>query len=91
MLYGQLISGGPYDDKIWTGNNIGANGSLGDGSFDILVYGDKEDPGDEPTFVGVDGELDGMPLIEFPAGWNKFDGNDIIDVGDMNFDVAVYG
>ena len=91
LLYGQLIAGGPYDDKIWTGSNIAANGNLGDGTFDILVYGDKDDQGEYGPFVGIDGELDGMPLIEFPEGWNKFDGNDLIDVGDNNFNVGVYG
>ena len=90
-MYGQLISGGPYDDKIWTGSNISTNGNLGGGSFDVLVYGDKEDPGTDSPFVGIMGELDMMPLVEFPGGWNKFDGNDIIDVGDFNGNVGVYG
>lgn len=91
IMYGQLISGGPYDDKIWTGNNVGSNGNLGAGTFDILVYGDKEDPGVVGSFVGLTTELDALPLVEYPNAWNKFDGNDIIDVGDGNLNVGVYG
>ena len=32
-----------------------------------------------------------MPLIEQSDSFNKYDGNDIIDVGDENFDVGVFG
>ena len=44
-MFGQYIVGGPYDDKIWTGSNVGqSNNGLGyQYGFDLLVYGDKAD------------------------------------------------
>ena len=32
-----------------------------------------------------------MPLVEYPDTFNKYDGNDIIDIGDNNMNVLVYG
>ncbi len=37
----------------------------------------------------ADGNM--MPLVEFPETFNKFDGNDLIDVGNNNLGVFVYG
>ena len=34
---------------------------------------------------------DELPLIEYPDTFNKWDGNDIIDVGNANMAVEVYG
>ena len=90
-MYGQMISGGPYDDKIWSGNNVGSNGNLGAGSFDLLIYGDKDDFEDEGTGVPTPDADYGLPLVEYPLTFNKNDGNDIIDVGDDNANVGVYG
>ena len=56
---------------------------------DILVYGDKEDPGNVATTVPDSGN--GMPLEEFPTTFNKYDGNDWIEIGDNNENVKVYG
>ena len=93
LMFGQFIAGGWYDDKIWTGNNVGANAALNTGitDYDVLVYGDNNDNTGFPagsTFPGADS---GMPLIEDPLTFNKYDGNDIIDVGDDNMRVGVYG
>ena len=92
-MYGQYIVGGPYDDKIWTGNNTGdSGGNNGAGGFDVLVYGDNEDIGNYPAVGGSFPGADiGMPLVEDPKTFNKDDGGDIIDVGDDNFLVGVYG
>ena len=59
--------------------------------YDVLVYGDNNDgfnfaPGS--TFPDADY---GMPLIEQPTTFNKYDGDDIIDVGDNNIRVGVFG
>ena len=32
-----------------------------------------------------------MPLEEFPTTFNKYDGNDWIEIGDNNENVKVYG
>lgn len=47
-----MIAGGPYSDKIFTGDSILANtGGLGPGAaFDVLVYGDMDDTMD---FAGL--------------------------------------
>ena len=69
----QRISGGPYNDKIWTGH----------GNTGILrIYGDKSDRGDFTDIFPDGGDRD--PLIEYPDTFNKYDGDDIIDVGNAN-------
>ena len=90
----RLISGGPYDDKIWTGSNNGL----------IVVYGDKSDVPEVVQQV-VNLELDeiapetnlfpdggnSLPFFEFPDTFNKYDGDDVIDVGNDNMAVKVFG
>ena len=75
------MAGGPYDDKIFTGNDFtGAQ----------KIYGDKAD--NDGTFKTLEPDSnDMMPLVEYPDTFNKYDGNDIIDIGDNNMDVGVYG
>ena len=34
---------------------------------------------------------DALPLVEYPETFNKYDGDDWIDVGDENERVRVYG
>ena len=80
---GQKLVGGPYNDKVFSGNNV-----LGI----TLIYGDKEDPGaNVPTKNIPPNSGDAMPLIEYPETFNKYDGDDWIDVGDENEVVTVYG
>ena len=84
-----MIAGGPYDDKIFTGSNI-LGAPIRDG-ITVLVYGDKDDLGglaDAPT----PDSNDMLPLEEYPDTFNKYDGNDLIDVGDnITGLVHVYG
>ena len=80
----QVLVGGPYNDKIFSGH---------DNLDDIAIYGDKDDDenyGSE-ALIALDALGDGDPLTEFPDTFNKYDGDDIIDVGDNNFTVKVYG
>lgn len=96
VLMGQLIVGGPYNDQIWTGSKVvgGANKNNNGEAYDILVYGDKQDlvnmtaMGNFTPDEGVDLE---SALVEYPDTFNKFDGDDIIDVGNENAKVFVYG
>jgi len=34
---------------------------------------------------------DMSPLVEYPDTFNKYDGNDVIDIGDNNGNVFAYG
>ena len=64
---------------------------LGPGdAFDVLVYGDMADPNDFAGMKIPDGG-DGLPLVEYPLTFNKNDGDDLIDVGDNNLRVGVFG
>ena len=87
------MAGGPYDDKIFTGNGvtglINIPGVLDLGAT-IVVYGDKSDLMYGDVAPTPDSN-DMLPLVEYPETFNKYDGNDIIDVGDENGIVKVYG
>ena len=81
----QTLVGGPYNDKIYTGHEVTGN---------ILVYGDKMDTanGGNQALIDLDATANMMPLVEFPETFNKYDGNDLIEVGDDNGAlVTVYG
>ena len=41
--------------------------------------------------IDLDATANMEPLTEFPETFNKFDGNDLIDVGDDNALVTVFG
>ena len=55
----------------------------------MRIYGDKSDRGDFTDIFPDGGDRD--PLIEYPDTFNKYDGDDIIDVGNANEDVRVWG
>ena len=79
----QKLVGGPYNDKIWSGNRV---------LNSLIIYGDKEDPeGILPTMNAPPNSGDALPLVEYPETFNKYDGDDWIDVGDENESVRVYG
>ena len=85
-----MIAGGPFDDKIWTGNGVYGAIDEDNGIYSsILVYGDKEDLGTfgTPSNGGGPNSGDRLPLVEYPDTFNKYDGNDWIDVGDSNYGV----
>jgi hypothetical protein len=96
VVMGQVLVGGPYDDQIWSGSNTGTGGLTTTGGLptDLLVYGDKNDllttatAGDYTPDEGVAGEA---AWVEYPDTFNKFDGDDIIDIGNNNKKVTVYG
>ena len=82
-VFDQYIVGGPYNDKIWSGDRVEQS---------ITIYGDKEDPGGSiPTMNALPNSGDMLPLVEYPETFNKYDGDDWIDVGDFNNEVKVYG
>ena len=73
-IFSQTLVGGPYNDKIFSGDRV---------QDEILIYGDKEDPGaDIPMMNAPLNSGDMLPLVEYPETFNKYDGNDWIDVGD---------
>lgn len=94
-VMGQLIVGGPYNDKIWTGSGVtgGANKTAPNvNAYDLLVYGDKNDwVSTLSNFTPDEGVVGESALVEYPDTFNKFDGDDIIDVGNDNMKVYVYG
>ena len=67
-----MIVGGPYDDKLFTGNDITGDNVTVYGDWDLEKYGTS-------------------PLIEDPLDYNKYDGNDIIDMGDNLLITYGYG
>ena len=82
-----MLVGGPYNDKIFTGHGVTGDVPVIGGN--LVVYGDKSDRAQ--TTVPTPDSNDALPLTEYPETFNKFDGNDIIDVGDENLLVKVYG
>ena len=54
------------------------------------MYGDKIDFVLADDFLFPDGG-DRLPLIEYPETFNKYDGDDIIDVGNNNMLVKAFG
>lgn len=41
--------------------------------------------------VAIDAMGDMLPLVEYPETFNKYDGNDLIEIGDGNLLVSAYG
>ena len=72
---GQLIAGGPYDDKIWSGNNIGTAVSIyGDNIDQAGMYdpdGLNKNDGDDIIEVGNNNTL---TVVEGQGGNDKIIG-----------------
>ena len=80
----QTLVGGPYSDKIYSGHDVTGT---------IIIYGDKIDTnnGGNQALIDLDALADMNPITEFPETFNKYDGDDLIDVGDDNALVTVFG
>ena len=83
---GTPILGG--NDKIYGGDDITGTQTIAGGTYDDLIYSGTN-VSDDITIFGDNDTA--TPLTEDAAGLNINDGNDIIDVGNDNMNVKVYG
>ena len=83
---GTPILGG--NDKIYGGDDIAGDQTIAGGTYDDTIWSGTNVTGDITIFGDNDTST---PLVEDETGLNINDGDDIIDVGNDNSNVRVYG
>ena len=85
--YGDYNDEDGGDDQIWAGDGGSVLNIIG-GQYNDKIYAGS----DTNTVTSIFGDKQtGGPLVEDPDGFNKFDGDDVIEVGDNNATVQVFG
>ena len=83
---GTPILGG--NDKIYGGDDIAGTQTIAGGTYDDTIFSGFNVVGDITIF----GDNDALvPLVENATGLSINDGDDLIDIGNNNVNVKVYG